>query len=109
MATIVVQDSLEPGWHGVGESGTELKGDLFAPHLLDLVLELSQVLAVLCLELPLENAPQILDEVEVRRVARPLDDLNPVPPQPLPGLLTPCGRERCLGGGGWTGGHGGSG
>ena len=39
------------------------------------------------LKLPLEDGPEVLNSVEVGGVPRPLDDLNPVVPDPLHGGL----------------------
>ena len=47
VASIIVEDSLEPRGHGVGEGLAELQSDVLPPDLLDLLPELSQVLAML--------------------------------------------------------------
>jgi hypothetical protein len=70
------QHLLDPGRHRIAELLEILSADLGGPQHLYLVDELGDGADILVLELSLHEIPSVFNRVEVRTVARPIDNLE---------------------------------
>ncbi len=68
---------LDPLWHGVGQLLHEGDGEILDPHHLNCPLQQRQCRDVgNSLEPRLDDCPQVLNRIEIRRVARPIHDAD---------------------------------